>query len=424
MRHVDAMNDLSQTSIASSNPSGSETRRTRTDSTCRRTVLTGTAGFIASTARQGWGEFLNSLTIQRVQRLRPAQILMRIAILGLTVIVASGIGHSLFHPVRDDSREAAQVVTSLVDGSATLASVPANFKEEIGYQPVAAAGALVNPSGGCSTPGGIGPESFDTACRVHDFGYDMLRYAEGTSPRLGAWARFDLDQHLYADLLQTCDTVTCRGTATVYYTAVTVNSIRQGYVAPTTEPAIPWVVVAVVVVGLAMVTAPAKGDKRDEQTDREHEHHTSQPRPRCNPEGGRHRRHRRHRRPIRRSPRPGHCCSRCLFGHPSDHFVLVGRHGDRRFGGFGGLPHRVERRALPNSASSHGRRGVRPECVRIETQALDASIQAHDRRIGEISIREWNSLGQGGPSAVRRRPLDNARRRAPINAKRLVIEHV
>lgn len=205
------------------------------------------------------GDSLTSLSARRVRSVRVTSVIARIAINGLIVIAASGIGHALSHPARDHSRQAAQVVTSLAGGGATLDDVPENFKDELGYQPVATGETLVNPNGGCSTPGGIGPDSFTTACRVHDFGYDMLRYAEGTGTRLGARARFELDRRLYVDLLRACDTLTCPATATVYYTAVTANSIRQGYVAPATEPTTPWAGIGIGVVGLAMVTAPTNG---------------------------------------------------------------------------------------------------------------------------------------------------------------------
>jgi len=177
----------------------------------------------------------------------------RITLFGSILILASGIGHIWRHPV-GDSGEAAQIVTDLVDGRATLELVPDSFADELGYRPVWAEGTLAHPLGACSTPGGVGPDSFETACRVHDFGYDVLRYAERRGARIGPWARFDLDRHLYGDLLRVCDTATCRATATVYYAAVTLNSIRQGYVAPTDEPTVPWAAAAAGVVGLA--TAP------------------------------------------------------------------------------------------------------------------------------------------------------------------------
>jgi len=184
---------------------------------------------------------------------RLARIPKRITLFGSILILASGIGHILRHP-GGDSSESAQIVTNLVDGRATLELVPESFEDELGYRPVWADGTLVHPRGACSTPGGVGPDSFETACRVHDFGYDILRYAERRGTRIGPWARFDLDRHLYGDLLGVCEKVTCRATATFYYAAVTVNSIRQGYVAPTDEPTVPWAAAAVGVVCLA--TAP------------------------------------------------------------------------------------------------------------------------------------------------------------------------
>ena len=201
---------------------------------------------------------LVTATARRIGGLRPVPLLIRISIFGLIAISVSGIGHAVHHPVEDEGGEPARVVTSLVDGRATLDLVPESFEAELGYRPVPAAGTLVNPHGGCSTPGGVGPDAFNTACQVHDFGYDILRYAEGTGTRIGPWARFDLDRRLYADLLRVCDTVTCEATATVYFTAVTLNSIRQGYVAPTTEPTIPWAGTFVAVVGLATATTPIK----------------------------------------------------------------------------------------------------------------------------------------------------------------------
>lgn len=184
---------------------------------------------------------------------RLTRVPKRITVFGSILILASGIGHILRHPA-GDSGETAQVVTNLVDGRATPELVPKGFEDEMGYRPVWAEGTLVNPRGACSTPGGVGPDSFETACRVHDFGYDMLRYAESRGTRMGPWARFDLDRHLYGDLLRVCEKATCRATATLYYAAVTLNSMRQGYVAPTEEPTVPWAAAAVGVVCLA--TAP------------------------------------------------------------------------------------------------------------------------------------------------------------------------
>ena len=190
---------------------------------------------------------------QHLRKVGPTRILLRIVVIGFVALVISGIGHALSHPARNEPNEAAMLVDSLTEERATLASVPTSFDRNLGYQPVAVAGNLVNPSGGCSTPGRIGPESFDTACRTHDLGYDVLRFAEVDGDRLGAWARFDLDFRLYADMFEPCETVRCQATATAYYTAVTANSIRQGYKVPTEEPTVPWLGVGLIVLGLALI---------------------------------------------------------------------------------------------------------------------------------------------------------------------------
>src|SRR5688572_18193770 len=64
-------------------------------------------------------------------------------------------------------------------------AVPADFASVMGYEPVTATLAdgsvrLVNPRGSCSVPGGWRQFDFDVACKAHDFGYDMLRYAART----------------------------------------------------------------------------------------------------------------------------------------------------------------------------------------------------------------------------------------------------
>lgn len=198
-----------------------------------------------------------TLTARRIGRhlrqVGPIRILLRLMGVGVLTLVVSGIGHAVLHPTGSESDEAARLVNSITEEHATLASVPISFESHIGYQPISMAGSLVDPTGGCSTPGGIGPETFDTACRTHDLGYDALRLAEAEGDRLGAWARFDIDLRFYSDMLDECQTASCQATATAYYTAVTANSIRQGYKAPTVEPTIPWLVVGLLALCLALV---------------------------------------------------------------------------------------------------------------------------------------------------------------------------
>lgn len=186
----------------------------------------------------------------------PARVLLRAIVIGSVGIVISGISHALLHPVRDESEEAARLVASLIEENATTDIVPNGFEDELGYLPASWAGTLVSPRGGCSTTVVAAPEAFDNACRIHDLGYDTLRFAERSQIRLGPWARFDLDLQLYDDLLRSCQTASCRTTATAYFTAVTANSIRQGYGSPTDEPVMPWVGFALAVVGLSILTTP------------------------------------------------------------------------------------------------------------------------------------------------------------------------
>ena len=254
------MSHSTNTPTVDSNGAASATRHLRALYLLGGSVRRLAFSLITTVKHRGWGRSLNPFALPYVRQLRSGRRLIRVVVLGWIALITSGIGHTLFHPVRNPSPEAALTVASLGGGYSVLDTVPGTFEGELGYQPVAAGGTLLNPNGGCSTPGGIGPGSFDDACRVHDFGYDLLRYAERTDSRLGASARFQLDQHLYTDLLRVCTTVTCRATATAYYTGVTLNSIRQGYAAPTSEPIVPWTGLAVAVIGLGVIPpGPSRG---------------------------------------------------------------------------------------------------------------------------------------------------------------------
>lgn len=186
----------------------------------------------------------------------PVRVLLRTIVIGFLGIVVSGIGHTVLQPVRNESDEVALFVVSLIEERATLDNVPSGFEQDLGYRPISRAGSLVSPRGGCSTPVGSAPETFDTACRIHDLGYDILRDAASSEIRLGPWARYHLDLRLYNDLLRTCERLTCRTTAAAYYAAVSANSIRQGYGAPTAEPTTPWIGFALAVVVVSVATTP------------------------------------------------------------------------------------------------------------------------------------------------------------------------
>jgi hypothetical protein len=119
------------------------------------------------------------------------------------------------------------------------AAVPAEFAEVMHYTPVTATLAdgevrTINPNGSCSVPGEGRPFAFDIACKAHDFGYDLLRYAERRGEPLGEDARTAIDARLVADLRTQCDETTtgsqyagCQATVDVFAAGVGFNSWRQ-----------------------------------------------------------------------------------------------------------------------------------------------------------------------------------------------------
>ncbi|MRH93451.1 hypothetical protein GFY24_39630 [Nocardia sp. SYP-A9097] len=120
-------------------------------------------------------------------------------------------------------------------------AIPEDFVTEAGYRPVVEAGMLVNPGGDCSSPVPL-PREFDIACKAHDLGYDMLRYADSHGQPLGPWARQTVDAALEQRMHTSCltrtdalDRAQCQVMAGVAATFVDLNSIRQDYGVPVHE---------------------------------------------------------------------------------------------------------------------------------------------------------------------------------------------
>ena len=166
-------------------------------------------------------------------------------------------------PAAVEDVAAAHAVRVLTGGSASAAvlaaALPADFAAVEGYQPVPAAGPdgaarLIDPAGGCSW---LGSTSYDfgTACRAHDLGYDLLRYATAKGGSLGPWARHAVDDRFAADLRERCATVSggaaCAGLARVTVGAVGFNSWRQGYGNPGDEAVWPYLLSGVLIAGAA-----------------------------------------------------------------------------------------------------------------------------------------------------------------------------
>jgi hypothetical protein len=165
-----------------------------------------------------------------------------------------------------DAAPTAAAIASLTtaDHAAPASSIPADFAATMGYRPAVESGMLVNPSGDCSSPVTL-PTEFETACKAHDLGYDLLRYADRHGAALGPWARKSLDAQLDRRMHSACDARTvdaartsCYVMANIASAAVTSNSWRQGYVAPRPESmtgyALAGGVGAVLIVGAVTAT--------------------------------------------------------------------------------------------------------------------------------------------------------------------------
>lgn len=169
-----------------------------------------------------------------------------------------------------DPAAAAAVAELAETGQAT---VPADFVRVMGYTPVTATLSdgqtrTVNPQGACSVPGEGKPFTFTTACQAHDFGYDLLRYAQRQGEPLAEDARAAVDTRLAADLHSECfQTITgseyaaCTTTADVFAAGVAFNSWRQMSGPPIDSSGLPRTS-GLVLLGLVLLLAPARWIRR------------------------------------------------------------------------------------------------------------------------------------------------------------------
>ncbi|WP_286954220.1 MULTISPECIES: hypothetical protein [Corynebacterium] len=81
---------------------------------------------------------------------------------------------------------------------------------KLSYRPTSGAGLPENPTGSCSSPVAL-PASFEPACRVHDFGYDLLRVAHRNGEFISQEIRCDLDSQLERQMSETCQSEGRRG---------------------------------------------------------------------------------------------------------------------------------------------------------------------------------------------------------------------
>ncbi|WP_306362613.1 hypothetical protein [Nocardia sp. CC227C] len=143
--------------------------------------------------------------------------------------------------VREENAGARSAVIALTSAAGSDAAIPPDFATVMGYRPTVEQGLLVDPDGDCSSPVPL-PAEFEIACKAHDLGYDLLRYADSRGEPLTAWARQALDATLERHMHAACAAreepiarARCRIMASVATTAVDLNSRRQDYGPPVHE---------------------------------------------------------------------------------------------------------------------------------------------------------------------------------------------
>jgi peptidoglycan/LPS O-acetylase OafA/YrhL len=160
-------------------------------------------------------------------------------------------------------------------GPDPAAAVPGDFASVMGYKPVRVEMAdgtvrLAKPDGACSVPGGGEPFGFEQACKVHDYGYDLLRHADAQGRQLDGEVRRRLDARFVRDLHAQCE-ATGRGLAAVGCHAVTeglatglaFNSWRQRYGNPARESVPGWALgLAVPALAVPLLSRRARRGRR------------------------------------------------------------------------------------------------------------------------------------------------------------------
>jgi hypothetical protein len=169
-----------------------------------------------------------------------------VALLGGLLVIAALTGFGQRQPQRHPEQpDAARAVRALTEGRAgAVESIPADFPAVMGYRPavvwVHGRAEPIHPKGGCSSPFGETRYDFGTACRQHDLGYDLLRYADRKGEPLGSWARRAVDDRFARQVHQRCQGLACRAAAAAYTSVLAMNSWRQGYGVPVAEAGSRW----------------------------------------------------------------------------------------------------------------------------------------------------------------------------------------
>lgn len=149
--------------------------------------------------------------------------------------------------------------------AAANTALPPDFKARFGYRPAVTDGLLGNPTGECSSPVPL-PSEFTAACRQHDLGYDLLRYAGRSGRDLPPDARRAVDARLGIEFEKSCSTreeslrrASCLAWADIAEGFVRINSARQNYTVPESETAMsiaPGISLGVAAAGGVVLAVP------------------------------------------------------------------------------------------------------------------------------------------------------------------------
>ncbi|CCQ16964.1 putative uncharacterized protein [Rhodococcus sp. AW25M09] len=183
-----------------------------------------------------------------------------ISLAAAAVAVTATTGAASPPPATDTTSPIAVAVHALVTEPANAAAltIPRDFPSVMGYRPRVQDAMAENPRGDCSSPVPL-PSEFDSACKAHDLGYDLIRYAAATGTTVDPQWRRAIDAQLETRMHAACVDRTddgprqvCDAAASVAATAVDLNSWRQSFGAPVPEPAMPYVLVSAVVALVAL----------------------------------------------------------------------------------------------------------------------------------------------------------------------------
>lgn len=152
--------------------------------------------------------------------------------------------------VSERNSAAGRVVAALTgpDPQQAMQVLPDDFEVLIGYHPQLIDGLPSNPDGACSSPIPL-PGQFEDLCRTHDFGYDLLRYAQRHGQPLGPWARTSLDRMLIESMHHSCSNPACHWAADLARIGLAFNTWRQHAGTPVSNESMSSIVLTSVVRG-------------------------------------------------------------------------------------------------------------------------------------------------------------------------------